>query len=120
MHVTECCAWLALVFSCLEAALVTLFYSRREAQGWYMYLLRGALRQGRHVRALQLVTVAAWLVERFCPPCTGATRQSCLIPCDVGAPVVAGAPSSVGGVLVTVCLTGAECRGRVDAMVWVR
>ena len=73
----------------LEAALVTPFYSRREAYGRYMYLLRGVLRQGRHVRALQLVTVA---------------------------PVVAGAPSSIGRVLVTVCLTDAECRDRVDAM----
>ena len=35
-------------------------------------------------------------------------------------PVVAGAPSSVGGELVTVGLTGAECRGRVDAMVRAR
>ena len=60
---------------CLEAALVTPFYSRREAQGRYMYLLCGVLRQGRHVRALQLVTVAAWSVERSCPPCTGATRR---------------------------------------------
>ena len=85
---------------CLEAALVTLFYSRGEAQGRYIYLLRGVLRQGRHVRALQLVIVAAWLVERSCPPCTGATHRSHLILCDVGAPVVAGAPSSVGGVLV--------------------
>ena len=34
--------------------------------------------------------------------------------------VVAGAPSSVGGELVTVGLTGAECRGRVDAMARVR
>ena len=106
--------------SCLEAALVTSFYSRREAQGQYMYLLRGVLRQGRHVRALQLVTVAARSVERSCPPCTGATRRSHLILCDVGAPVVAGAPSSAGGVLVTVCLTGAECRGQVDAMAQVR
>ena len=35
-------------------------------------------------------------------------------------PVVAGAPSSVGGELVTIGLTGAECRGRVDAMARVR
>ena len=34
--------------------------------------------------------------------------------------VVAGAPSSVGGELVTVGLTGAECRGRVDAMARAR
>ena len=27
----------------LEAAPITPFYSRREAQGWYMYLLRGVL-----------------------------------------------------------------------------
>ena len=40
MHVTERCALLARVSS-LEAALVTPFYSRREAQGWYMYLLCG-------------------------------------------------------------------------------
>ena len=59
----------------LEAALVTPFYSRREAQGRYMYLLHVVLRQGRHVRALQLVTVAAWSVEQSCPPCTGATRR---------------------------------------------
>ena len=103
----------------LGAALVAPFYSRGEAQGRYIYLLCGVLRQGRHVRALQLVTVAAWSVEWSCPPCTGATRRSRLILCDVGAPVVAGAPSSVGGVLVTVCLTGTECRGRVDAMAWV-
>ena len=94
---------------CLEAALVTPFYSRGEAQGRYIYLLRGVLRQGQHVRALQLVTMAARSVERSCPPCTGATHRSRLIPCDMGAPVVAGVPSSVGGVLVTVCLTGAEC-----------
>ena len=31
-------------------------------------------------------------------------------------PVVAGAPSSVGGELVTVGLTGMECQGWVDAM----
>ena len=30
---------------------------------------------------------------------------------------VAGASSSAGGVLVAACLTGAECRGRADAMV---
>ena len=106
-------------FPCLEAALVTPFYSRREAQGRYMYLLRGVLRQGRHVRALQLVTVAAWSVEQSCPPCTGATRRSRLIPYDVGALVVAGAPS-FGGVLVTVCLIDVECRGQVDAMARVR
>jgi len=35
-------------------------------------------------------------------------------------PVVAGAPSSVGGELVTARLTGAECRGQVDAMARVR
>ena len=35
-------------------------------------------------------------------------------------PVVAGAPSSVGGELVTVGLTGAECRGRVDVMARAR
>ena len=102
--------------SCLQAALDTPFYSRGEAQGWYIHLLRGVLRQGWHVQALQLVTVAAWSVERSCPPCTGATRRSHLILCDVGAPVMAGAPSSVGGVLVIICLTGAECRDRVDAM----
>ena len=111
-----CLLLFARVASSLGAALVTPFYSRREAQGRYMYLLHGVLRQGWHVRALQLVTVAAWSVERSCPPCTGATRRSRLIPFDVGAPVVAGAPSSVGGVLVTVCLTGVECRDRVDAM----
>ena len=110
MRVTERCALLARVSLLpLEAAPITPFYSRREAHGWYMYLLRGVLRQGRHVRALQLVTVAAWSVERSCPPCTGATRWSRPILCDVGAPVVVGAPSSVGGVLVTVCLTGVEC-----------
>ena len=96
-------------FPCLEAALATPFYSRGEAQGRYIYLLCGVLRQGRHVRALQLITVAARSVEWSCPPCTRATRRSRLILCDVGAPMVAGAPSSVGGVLVTVCLTGAEC-----------
>ena len=119
MCVTERCALLAHVslISSSEVALATPFYSRREAQGRYIYLLRGVLRQGRHVRVLQLVTVAARSVERSCPPCTGATHRSCLILCDVGAPVVVGAPSSVEGVLVTVCLTGAECRGRVDAMV---
>ena len=105
--------------SCLEAALVTPFYSRGEAQGRYIYLLHGVLRQGQHGRALQLVTVVARSVERSCPPCTRAMRRSRLILCDVGAPVVAGAPSSVRGVLVTVCLTGVECRDRVDAMAWV-
>ena len=93
----------------LEVALVTPFYSRGEAQGRYIYLLRGILWQGRHVRALQLVTVAAQSVERSCPPCIGATHRSRLILCDVGAPMVADTPSSVGGVLVTVCLTGVEC-----------
>ena len=101
---------------CLEAALVTPFYSRWEAQRRYIYLLRGVLRQGRHVRVLQLVTVAARSVERSCPPCTGATHRSHLILCDVRAPMVACAPSFVGGMLVTVCLTNMECRGQVDAM----
>ena len=117
----ECACYRVLCVACpgflfLEAALVTLFYSRGEAQGRYIYLLRGVLRQGRHVRVLQLVTVAARSVERSCPPCTGATHRSCLILCDVGAPAVAGVPSSVGGVLVTVCLTSAESQGWVDVM----
>ena len=34
--------------------------------------------------------------------------------------VVAGAPSSVGGELVTIGLTGAKCRGRIDAMARAR
>ena len=78
------------------------FYERR----WY-------------VRALQLVTVAVWSMERSCPWYSGATHRSRLVLCDVGAPVVAGVPSSVGGVLVAVCLTGTQCQGRVDAMAWV-
>ena len=93
MCVTECCAslaWVFVILLLLEAALVTLFYSRSEAQGRYMYLLRGVLFwQRRHVQALQLVTVAVWSVERSCLRCTGATRRSRPILYDVGAPVVA-------------------------------
>ena len=63
----------------------------------------------RYVRALQLVTVAVWSMERSCPWYSGATRRSRLVLCDVGGPVVGGIPSSVGGMLVTVCLIGAEC-----------
>ena len=47
MCITERCALLArvslLVSLSLEAALVTPFYSRREARGRYMDLLRGVL-----------------------------------------------------------------------------
>ena len=44
MHVIERCALLAHVSPSLqEVALVTPFYSRREAQGRYMYLLRDVL-----------------------------------------------------------------------------
>ena len=85
-----------------------------------MCLLRGALWVEAACPSPALVTVAVWSVERSCPRCTGVTRRSRPIPRDVGAPVVAGAPSSVGGELVTARLTGAECRGQVDAMARVR
>ena len=91
--------------------MVTPFYSRREAQGRYMYLLRGIF----------------LLAEAACPSpaachyggMVGGAVLSSMHWSDTPVtpvPVVAGAPSFVGGELVTVGLTGAECRGRVDAM----
>ena len=99
----------------LGAAPVTPFYSRKEAQGRYMYLLRGIF----------------VLAEAACPSpaachygsMVGGAVLSSVHSSDVlvmPVPVVAGAPSSIGGELVTVGLTSVECRGRVDAMARVR
>ena len=102
------------------AAPVTPFYSRREVQGRYMCLLRGALWVEAACPSPTLVTVAVWSVEQSCPRCTRVTHRSRPISGDVGAPMVVGVPSSIGGELVTVRLTSAECRGWVDAMARVR
>ena len=108
------------VSACVETAPVTPFYSRRGGdRGDTCVRYVAFCERRRYVRALQLVTVAVWSMERSCPWYSGATRRSHLVLRDVGAPMVAGVPSSVGGVLVAVGLTGAECRGRVDAMAWV-
>ena len=107
----------------LGAVLVTPFYSRMEAQGRYMYLLRGVF----------CLAEATCLSPAACH-CGGMVggavlssvhwSDAAVTPYPVrrgsfcGGPV--GAPSSVGDVLVTVGLTGAESQGRVDATARVR
>ena len=103
----------------LGAALVTPFYSRREAQGRYMYLLRGVFYLAEaaspspaacHCGGMVGGAVLSSVHWSDAPVTPDPVRRGS----SCGGPV--GAPSFVGDVLVTIRLTGAECRDRVDAM----